>query len=111
MTATRHNARYAKLRRQVGKVEFVVQQTVDIATRHLGALARFEIIGDEVIRCKKVIQILRMAFLGVGSYAQNICIATAVIGCKPCLAKIRANVRQEDVPNLISCNIPGWRQS
>jgi len=109
MIATLHNARYTKLRRHVGEVEFVIQQAVDITTRHLCALARFEIIGDKVIRCKKVIQILRMAFLWVGSYTQNICIATAVMGCKPCLAKIRANVRQEDVANLIGCDIPRWR--
>ena len=61
----RHNARYAKLRRQVGKVEFIIQQAVDIATRHLRAFARLEIIGDEVVRCKKVIEILWKAFFRV----------------------------------------------
>ena len=101
-----HNARYAKLCRQVGKVKFIIEQSLNIASRHLRALARFEIVIDKVIGREKVIQILREALVLICPNAQNIGVATSIMCGQPCFAKVWTNVRQEDITLLKSGNIP-----
>lgn len=97
-----HNARYAKLRRQVGKVKFVVEKTLDIASRHFRAFARLEVVGDEIVRCEKIVQILRRTLFWIGPNAKDVRIATATMSCQPCLAEIRSNIRQKNVAVLES---------
>ena len=104
-----YNARYAKLRRQIGKVKFVVEQTLNIASRHLCTFARFEIVIDKIIGCEKVIQLLRNAFLRISPYTQDIRITPSFMSCKPSLAEVWTNIRQEDVANLICRDVPRRR--
>ena len=105
-----HNARYAKLGRQVGKVKFVVEKTLDIASRHFRAFARLEVVRDEIVRCEEVVQILRETLFWIRSDAQDISIAAAAMRCQPCFAKVWANVRQKNVAILKSRYCPGRRQ-
>ena len=105
-----HNARYAKLRRQVGKVKFIVEKTLHIASWHLRALARLEVVVDKIICCEKVIQILRKALVWIRPNAQNISITTSAMCSQPCFAEVWSNVRQEDITLLISGNIPRRRR-
>lgn len=110
MTAQSHNARYAKLRGQVGKVKFIVKETLYIATRHLRTLARLEVVVDKIISSEKVIQILRKAFVWICPNAQNISIATSTMRSQPYFAKVWTNVRQENVALLIGGCSSIWRQ-
>ena len=96
------NARYTKLRGQVGEFKFVVKQTLNVTTRHLCTLARFEVVGDEIICCEKVVQILRRTLFWIGPNAKDVRIATAAMSCQPCLAEIGADVRQKNVAVLES---------
>ena len=91
------NARYAKLRRQVGKVKFVVKQTLNIAAWHFRPFARLEVVRNEIVRCEKIVQILRRTLFWIGPNAKDIRIATAATRCQPCLAEIGANVRHENI--------------
>lgn len=110
MTAQPHNARYAKLRRQVGKVKFIVKETLNIASRHFCAFTRLEVVVDEIISCEKVIQILRKAFVWICPNAQDIGIAASTMRSQPCFAKVWTNVRQENVALLIGNCSSIWRQ-
>ena len=96
------NARYAKLRGQVGKVKFIVKETLYIASRHLCAFTRLEVVVDEIICCEKVVQILRRTLFWIGPNAKDVRIATAAMSCQPCLAEIRSNIRQKNVAVLES---------
>lgn len=109
LRAVADNARYAKLRRQVGKVKFVVKQTLNIASRHFRAFARLEIVYDEIVRCKEVVQILLDALIRIRPDAQNISIATAAMRSQPCLTEIRTDVRQKNVISLKSRYSPRRR--
>ena len=109
MTPQPHNARYAKLRRQVGKVQFIVKETLYIAPRHLCAFTRLEVVVDKIIRSEKVIQILRKAFVWIGPNAQDIGIATSAMRSQPCFAKVWTNVRKENVALLVSRYGSRWR--
>ena len=110
MTATRHNARYAKLGRQVGKVKFVVKQTLNIASWHFRPFARLEVVRDEIVRCEEVVQILRETLFWIRSDAQDISIAAAAMRRQPCFAEIWTDVRQKNVAVLKSRYCPGRRQ-
>ena len=105
-----HNARYAKLRRQVGKVKFIVEKALHIASWHLRAFTRLEVVIDKIVSCEKVIQIFRKALVGICSNAQYIGVATSAMCSQPCFAEVWSNVRQEDITLLISGNIPRRRR-
>ena len=109
MTQSRHNARYAKLRRQVGKVKFVVEKALNIASRHFRPFARLEVVHDEIVRCKEVVQILWDALIRIRPDAQNISIAAAAMRRQPCLAEIRTDVRQKNIISLKSRYSPRRR--
>ena len=110
MTQSRHNARYAKLRRQVGKVKSVVEKALNIASRHFRPFARLEVVHNEIVCCEEVVQILRKTLFRIRPYAQNISIAAAAMRRQPCLAKVWANIRQKDITFLICRDIPRGRR-
>ena len=104
MNGVLHNARYAKLRRKVGKIEFIIKKALYVASWHFCTLARFKIIIDEIICREKIIEIPWMALFWISPNAQDVGIATSAMCCQPCLAEVWSNVRQEDVALLIgSC--------
>ena len=105
------NARYAKLRGKVGKVKSVVQQAIDVTSRHLCPFARFEVIINKIICCKKIIQKPWNAFSGVNSNAQHISVTSPKMSCKPCFAEIWPDVGYENVPLFVGGNCSCRRNS
>ena len=92
-----YNARYAKLRRQVGKLKFVIKKAFNFTARHLCTLARLKIVFDKVVCREKIIQKLGNALSGVRTNTQYIGVATAAVFGHPRLAKIWANIRHENI--------------
>ena len=110
MIKSRNNARYAKLRRQVGKVKLIIKKAIYIAARHFCTLARFEVVFNKIIGRKKVIEKLRRTFFLICSDTQNICIATPAMRSEPCFAKVRTNVRQKNITLLVCGDIARRRR-
>ena len=110
MNGILHNARYAKLCREVGKIEFIIKKALYIASWHFCTLTRFKIIIDEIICREKIIEIPWKTLFWISPNAQDVGIATAAMCCQPCLAEVWTNVRQENITFLICSNIPRRRR-
>ena len=111
MDDTPYNACYEKLGWAIRKMKLKGQETVNIASRHFCALARFKVVAYEIICCEEIIQILRNAFLGICPYAQHISVAAPIMGRQPRFAKIGPNIGQEDIARFICSYSPSGRNA
>ena len=105
------NARYAKLSGNIGKVKIVVQQAIDVTSRHLCSFARFEVIINKIVCCKKIIQKLWNTFSRVNSNTQYIGVTSTRVSCKPSFAEVWTNVGYENVVLFVSGNCSIGRNS